>query len=75
MALRLEDTLDAAEHAPAKLLEFEPAVVEDLARHGRQDALRHGVGPGTRKNCRPGRRGSFVIISSRVFFVWSRRVS
>ena len=38
---RLEQALDAGEHAVSELLELETAMVENLPRHRREDSLRH----------------------------------
>src|SRR6185312_11540971 len=75
VALRFENSLDATQHTAAELLEFEPAVVEDLARHGRQDALRHRCRPRYLQevSTRAARlvrhycpQGSFCVVPSRV---------
>jgi hypothetical protein len=46
VAVRLEEGLDAGEDALAELLELRATVIEDLARHGGDDALRDRRGTG-----------------------------
>ena len=73
---RLEETLDAGQHAAAELPEFKTAMIENSTRHRGQDALRHGRRPRNLQKVAAraamfsrhyySPQGSFLFVSARV---------